>query len=616
MAARTATRSRSRDSGIQKYYVDALGTRHAAPRDTVRAIERAMSAGRGPAGGGTLVVRAGSRMRVGKADVHLEGGGILPIDGELPADRPLGYHALAGRSGAPRRLIVAPAACHLPVDFATWGWAIQLYAARSRRSWGIGELADLRWLGRWARDQGAGLALINPLAAPAPTMPQQPSPYFPSSRRFRSPLYLRIEEVEGARDQDIVRDLARSAHRLNRERLIDRDEIFRLKSRALEAIWTSARERTDDRFEAFRREQSGLREFATFCALAERFGGGWRQWPAEYHRPDSPAVARIARSARIRERIAFHEWLQYQVDRQLARASAALPVMQDLPIGFDASGADAWAFQDVLAHGMSVGAPPDEFNTKGQNWGLPPFVPARLRSAGYEPFVQTIRACLRHAGGLRIDHVMGLFRLFWIPEGRAPRDGAYVESNGGELLSIVALESQRARAVIVGEDLGTVEESTREQLAAHHLLSYRLLWFEKTRPAQYPENALAAITTHDLPTVVGLWSGFDLDVQKELGLSPNEAGTREIRQRVQRMTRAPASAPPAEVVARVHEALARAPSRILTATLDDAMAVEERPNMPATHDEWPNWRLALPAPIETLKTSRLAKRIARALNRT
>ena len=168
--------------------------------------------------------------------------------------------------------------------------------------------------------------------------------------------------------------------------------------------------------------RAGLREFATFCALAERFGGGWRQWPAEYRHPDSPAVARLARSARIRERIRFHQWLQYQVDRQLARASAALPVMQDLPIGFDARGADAWAFQDVLAHGISVGAPPDEFNTRGQNWGLPPFVPAKLRGAGYEPFVQTIRACLRHAGGLRIDHVMGLFRLFWIPEGtRAAR---------------------------------------------------------------------------------------------------------------------------------------------------------------------------------------------------
>ena len=484
--------------------------------------------------------------------------------------------------------------------------APQLGHRRSRRSALAGALGP---------PAGRRLALINPLAAPAPTIPQQPSPYFPSSRRFRSPLYLRIEEVDGARDEKTVRALAHTAHRLNRDRLIDRDEIFRLKSRALEVLWQAARERTDDRFDAFRREQGGLREFATFCALAERFGAGWRQWPAEYRHPRSPAVARLARSARIRERTAFHEWQQYQIDRQLARASAALPVMQDLPIGFDASGADAWAFQDVLAHGMSVGVPPDEFNTRGQNWGLPPFVPSRLRSAGYEPFAQTIRACLRHAGGLRIDHVMGLFRLFWIPEGSDARDGAFVQSDADDLLSIVALESQRARAVIVGEDLGMVEESAREQLAAHDILSYRLLWFEKTRPAQYPKNALAAVTTHDLPTVAGLWSGSDLDVQKELGLSPNEAGTREIRRRVQRMTRAARSAPPGEVVARVHEALARAPSRILTATLDDAMAVEERPNIPSTNDEWPNWRLALPEPIETLETSRLARRIGRALRR-
>jgi 4-alpha-glucanotransferase len=292
-----------------------------------------------------------------------------------------------------------------------------------------------------------------------------------------------------------------------------------------------------------------------------------------------------------------------------------MPVMQDLPIGFDAGGADGWAFQDVLAHGISVGAPPDEFNTKGQNWGLPPFVPDRLRAAGYEPFVQTIRACLRHSGGLRIDHVMGLFRLFWIPEGCHAREGAYVQGHPEDLLAIVALESQRARAVIVGEDLGTVEESTREQLAAHAILSYRLLWFEKMSPARYPEGALAAVTTHDLPTVAGLWSDYDLEVQHELGLAPNDAGTREIRSRVQRMARVPASAPNSEVVARVHETLAKAPSRILTATLDDAMAVEERPNMPATSDEWPNWRQALPEPIESLKTSRLAKRIARALRR-
>jgi 4-alpha-glucanotransferase len=317
----------------------------------------------------------------------------------------------------------------------------------------------------------------------------------------------------------------------------------------------------------------------------------------------------------MRDRIAFHQWLQYLVDRQLARASAALPVMQDLPIGFDAEGADAWAFQDVLAPGMTVGAPPDEFNTRGQNWGLPPFVPDRLRDAGYEPFAHTIRSCLRHAGGLRIDHVMGLFRLFWIPSGMDPGDGAYVQGNASDLLAIVALESQRSRAVIVGEDLGTVEPHVRDELAAANVLSYRLVWFEKTSPSRYPEAALAAVTTHDLPTIAGLWSGSDLDVQKALGLSPNEAGTRVIRSRIRRMTKATARTPAAEVVARVHESLSHAPSRILTATLDDAMAVEERPNMPATHDEWPNWRMALPRPIETLKEDRLASRIARALGR-
>ncbi len=236
-ARRTLPISTGRDSGIQKFYVDALGRRRAAPRDTVRAIERAMTAGPTSTSRGAIVVRAGSRTRVGPADVHLESGGVLAIGRELPADLPLGYHDLVGPSGQPRRLIVAPATCHLPADLATWGWAIQLYAARSRRSWGIGDLADLRWLGRWARQQGAGIALINPLAAPAPTIPQQPSPYFPSSRRFRSPLYLRIEEVDGARDEKTVRALAHTAHRLNRDRLIDRDEIFRLKSRALEALW-------------------------------------------------------------------------------------------------------------------------------------------------------------------------------------------------------------------------------------------------------------------------------------------------------------------------------------------------------------------------------------------
>jgi 4-alpha-glucanotransferase len=568
-------------------------------------------------GAGDVIVVSEEDDWRGRGVVRLEDGSTLAVDGRLASPLPPGYHEFSREGTAnPVPLIAAPAACFLPDDLRTWGWAIQLYAARSRRSWGIGDLADLRRLGRWAAREGAGLALISPLAAPTPTLPQQPSPYFPSSRRFRSPLYLRIEEIEGAETLEDLSGIASCARALNRDRVIDRDAVFTLKMGALERIWKAVQRRAAHGCDAFvRAEGRGLEQFATFSALAERFQSGWHGWPEEFRHPDSRAVRDFARTHPAAERIRFHQWLQFQVERQLASASRALAVMQDLPIGFDPDGADAWAFQDVLAQGMSVGAPPDEFNTKGQDWGLPPFVPHRLRAAGYQPFIQTIRACLRHAGGLRIDHVMGLFRLFWIPAGGEPRSGAYVRGHARDLLAIVALESLRARAVIVGEDLGTVEDDVRQTLAAKRVLSYRLLWFEKESPSRYPEQALAAVTTHDLPTIAGLWTGSDLAAQKELGLSPNEAGTREILSRMKRLTKATSRTATPTVVVRLHESLAQAPSRILTATLDDAMAVEERPNMPATRDEWPNWSQALPEPIETLETSALARRIARTLRR-
>jgi 4-alpha-glucanotransferase len=420
--------------------------------------------------------------------------------------------------------------------------------------------------------------------------------------------------MDGGREVAGLADLASRARALNGERRLDRDRIFEWKLTAFEKIWSRVRRRRDEGFESYLAEQGeGLGEYATFCALAERFDSGWHAWPAAYRRPDAPGVRRLAEERDFSARVRFHAWLQYQIDRQLARAGRVLPVMQDLPIGFDADGADAWAFQDVLADGISVGAPPDEFNTKGQNWGLPPFIPDRLRAAGYEPFAQTIRACLRHAGGLRIDHVMGLFRLFWIPRDMEAKDGAYVTGHADDLLAIVALESHRGKAVVVGEDLGTVAEEARAALMQRRVLSYRLVWFEQDPPSKFPEQALAAVTTHDLPTVAGLWTGSDLAAQKRLHLSPNEEGTKGIKARVAGLARASDRTPVATVIARLHEALARAPSRLVTATLDDALAVEERPNMPATSDEWPNWSLALPQPIESLMKAPLAARIARAL---
>jgi 4-alpha-glucanotransferase len=288
--------------------------------------------------------------------------------------------------------------------------------------------------------------------------------------------------------------------------------------------------------------------------------------------------------------------------------------MQDLPIGVDPGGADAWAWQDLLAQGVTVGCPPDEYNTQGQDWGLPPLIPWKLRQAGYDPFIQTIRGTLRHAGGLRIDHVMGLFRLFWIPRNIDPAAGAFVRYNADEMLAILALESERAKAYVVGEDLGTVDEKARERLLDHGVLSYRVLWFESDPPAGFPERSLAAVTTHDLPTVAGLWTGSDLKTQQDLNLKPNEEGIAQIRERLAEMGGVTEATPIEEIIERAYALLAQAPSAILSATLDDALAVEERPNIPGTTTEqWPDWSIALPKSQEELEESVLARSIARVL---
>jgi len=264
---------------------------------------------------------------------------------------------------------------------------------------------------------------------------------------------------------------------------------------------------------------------------------------------------------------------------------------------------------------VSVGAPADEFNANGQDWGLTPFIPGRLRAAHYQPFIQTIRAMLRHAGGLRIDHVMGLFRLFWIPRALGAKGGAYVRTRADEMLAIVALESHRAQAFIVGEDLGTVEEGVRERLHEQRMLSYRLLYFEPSPPRDFPELALSSVTTHDLPSIAGLWTGADLEALRRIGLNPNEEGTRALRDKLRALGDLRDDAPAAEAIEATHRALAKAPSRILLATLDDAVAVPERPNVPGTIREWPNWSLALPQTIEEIETMELPRRIAGVLTR-
>ncbi len=558
-----------------------------------------------------IVTRRGRDLGLGRVEVSCEDGRTRHVDGVLPEGFPLGYHRLTTPQGHDRSLIVSPGRCWLPDGWRAWGWAVQLYAARSRRSWGIGDLADLRFLREWSQRLGAGFLLVSPLHAVAPTLPQATSPYLPVTRRFRSPLYLRIEEVPGA-DLVDLRDLAATGRALNAASLIDRDTVWRLKREALERIFVAAEPPPD--LTRWRSSQGRpLQDFAIWCALAERHGPDWNSWGAELQHPSNDAVAGFADLAHTR--ITFYAWLQWLLDAQLREASGDLVVIQDLPIGVDHGGADAWMWQEQLANGARVGAPPDFLNSAGQEWGSPPLVPWRLRENGYQAFIESVRATMAGAGGLRIDHVLGLFRQWWVPVGGSPSQGAYVRFPSDDLLDIVALESCRARAVVVGEDLGTVEQGVRTALVDHGMLSYRVLWFESRTPADWPAQSMAVVTTHDLPTVAGLWTGADLEDQRRClpGREQElDRGREQLLRRLQRPTGLPRSAAPEHAVEAAHQLLATAPSTLLCATLEDAALAEPRPNLPGVTNR-PNWCLALPLTIEELAESPTAHSLAQTL---
>jgi 4-alpha-glucanotransferase len=331
-------------------------------------------------------------------------------------------------------------------------------------------------------------------------------------------------------------------------------------------------------------------------------------------RPDGPAVRAWADGHD--DEIGFHAWLQWLLEVQLREAAAAGPsLVTDLAIGADPGGADAWCWQSVMARGVSVGAPPDEFSPGGQDWGLPPFDPWRLRAAGYEPFAEIVRSAVDGGGGVRVDHVAGLFRLFWVPDGAGPVDGVYVRYPWRDLLGVLALETERAGAFVVGEDLGTVEDEARAALGAHNVLSYRLLWFEDGPPETWPAKALAAVTTHDLPTVSGVWSGADVSARKAAGLSVDDDAEAKPLGALRRTVGADDGLAVSEVVRRTYEALSNTPSLLVTATLDDALEVDERPNQPGTVDEWPNWSIPLPLTIEEIEQDPRVRAVACATGR-
>lgn len=610
--------------GIDDGFTDAWGgwrTPGAASRAALRTVmggrESQADAGAPPPGGALVVVTPWSPWEPDRpGTLVLEDGTEVAVDGMLPPDLPLGYHRFVADHGSTTTVIASPGRCASNLPERAWGVTAQLYAARSSRSWGLGDLADLHTLVRWTTARGGEVVGLNPLHASTPQTRPPDSPYSPSSRRYRDPLYLSVPHVAAAHGVDHDPSLTQAAaegRALDRSPRIDRSAVWAHKRWALEEVWEQVHDRADvrARVDTAVAADPDLHLWGTYCVLADRHGPAWPAWPMSLRRPDAPAVADAARLADADVR--FWMWLQVLVADQLRAAGGPSTVVTDLAVGFAADGFDAWQWQDLLALDARIGAPPDLLGPDGQDWGLPPFVPWRLRDAAYQPVVATLRAAFAHARGVRIDHVMGLSRLFWIPPGFGPADGAYVHHRGTELLDVLALESVRAGGFVVGEDLGTVEDALRTELARRGVLSTRLLWFEDEPPERWPVEAMAAVTTHDLPTVAGVWSGLDRADQVAAGFGAPPEADAEMRHHLRVASSLPDDANEADVAVGVHRRLAGAGSRLATATLDDLAGSRRRPNLPGTIDEHPNWRLPLPRPLDEVLAAPLADRIATAL---
>lgn len=556
---------------------------------------------------------------------------------------PAGYHRLhVNDASAP--LIVAPAQCWLPPQGKRyWGIAAQLYAIRSKRNWGMGDFTDLHALMNWAAANGADAIGVNPLHALFLDNPEGASPYSPSSRLFLNPLYLDITAIpdfaESAEARAMLEasDIADAIKIARAAERVDYKNVAAIKLRLLEHLFAHFRAKhvEDERGHAFRKfvKDAGadLQSFAAFQMLSEHFAThDWQRWGAARD-PHAAETARLANANP--SRIAFFQYLQWQCAEQLAAArvpAMAIGLYNDLAVSAESASADHWAHQDLFMGGTRVGAPPDPFNETGQEWGVVPLDPHRLRATGYAHFIALLRANMRHAGALRIDHVMGLMRLFVIPEGGTPAHGAYVRFPFDDLLAITALESRRNKCMIIGEDLGTVPEGFRDHMARAHALSYRVLYFEKEhgrfrRPEEFPHLACVTVSTHDLATLRGFWTGEDIAAksrQGNFGSADEEDQARNERAGDKRALLQALAAenllpagmeahtPPEwspELAHAIHAYLARSPGLFFMAQLDDLANERLQANLPGAMGEYPNWQKRLARSLEDLSADTALK---------
>jgi 4-alpha-glucanotransferase len=602
-------------------------------------------------------VRASSRNRV-----MLEDGKVMEVPAgsgprgmRLPAIATPGYHSL--EIGDRRvTLAVAPARCPTISDIApnerVWGIAAQVYGLRSPGDCGIGDGAGIVALANQAAANKADVLALSPVHALFTADPNHFSPYSPSSRLFYNPLHADARAVFGeARVQKATAQAGVSVlnHAFEERHLIDWPESARAKNSifhclfedfaATDLVAATPTPLAAD-FARFQAEGSTLLEdHACFEALhAERLrvdttAWSWSEWPVQWRDPHSDAVRAFA--AQNKNEIAFHCFLQWIADRSLAaaqdqakRAGMRIGLVADLAVGMSGAGSHAWTSQQDILVGLEIGAPPDQYNTKGQNWGLTTFSPRALSRGGFAPFIATLRACLRHAGGVRIDHAMGLLRLWVVPRGADPSQGAYLTYPIDDLMRLTALESNRRGAIVIGEDLGTVPAGFRERLAATGIYGMRVLWFERERARFAPPQAWSADTaamtsTHDLPTVAGWWRGSDIETRAQIGLvedkEKEEAERIKERRSLWRAFRRagaavgklPAPATPLPVTDAAVKFVATTPSQLTLLPLEDALALEEQPNLPGTIDQHPNWRRRYAGKAEELlKLPGVRQRIA------
>ena len=576
----------------------------------------------------------------------------------LPVVPGLGYHTLEVQGPAglvSMRLIVAPERCFLPPALhrgdRLWGFGVQLYALRSRRNWGMGDFTDLRALLQFTRESGGDLVGVNPLHALFPEDPERAAPYGPSSRRDVNVLYLDVEALEDFAEDGQTQRKVKSPEfqarlrALRSAETVDYDAVATIKFQVLEGLYRHFRERHQLAgtgrglgFESYRRERGrDLRGLALFQALQEHFHRedasvhGWQDWPEGYRNPDAPLVGAFL--AEHGERVGFWEYLQWQAELQLGALGArslelglGVGIYADLAVGVGQGGAETWLNQRLYTLGAGVGAPPDDFCLDGQDWGLPPMIPHRLREDGFQAFSAMLRANMRHAGALRIDHVMGLMRLFWVPGAGKPAEGAYVAYPFQELLGILALESQRNHCLVIGEDLGTVAPEVRAAMARRGILSCHPLYFERDwesrafrAPQTYPREALVSVGTHDLPTLSGYWQGHDLELRRALGFIPSEnlADSQVVERAQDRAQLVVAlgaeglletesrghplahSVMTDELVRAVLVFLARSPSMLLEIQPEDVLGQLDQVNLPGSlADQHPNWRRKIALDLE------------------